>query len=124
MFSAFTTRASGNAAWMRSASESVLLQMSVGGMPPEKSRGLATSTRILPAEVGGAGGAEGVEGVPALGRVDDHLSVGGGVGEAARRRLASPLALRRRELVRRGSDAAGAEVLGHATVSRELIVTL
>ena len=36
---------------MRSASESVLQKSRVGGMPCEKSSGLATSTRILPARL-------------------------------------------------------------------------
>jgi len=48
VFSAFTTRASGNSRWICSPSESVLHTVSDGGIPFEKSSGLDTWTRIFP----------------------------------------------------------------------------
>ena len=48
VFSAFTTRASGNAAWIRSARLSSLHTDSVGGIPPLKSSAFATSTSTFP----------------------------------------------------------------------------
>ena len=49
MFSALTTRVSGNARWICSARLSSPPTEQRGGKPPEKSSGLATSTRTLPA---------------------------------------------------------------------------
>ena len=49
VLSALTTRTSGSARWICSPSESSLQTVSVGGMPREKSSGLATSTSTLPA---------------------------------------------------------------------------
>ena len=49
MFSAFTTRASGNARWIRSPRLSSLHTDSVGGIPWLKSSALATSISTLPA---------------------------------------------------------------------------
>ncbi len=49
VFSAFTTRACGKAAWIRSPRLSSLQTERVGGIPCEKSSGLATSISVLPA---------------------------------------------------------------------------
>jgi hypothetical protein len=46
-----TTRAAGNSRWMHSPRLSVLTTDSDGGMPWEKSSGLATSTRTLPSRL-------------------------------------------------------------------------
>ncbi len=47
----FTTRAAGNARWICSPRLSMLTGSRVGGMPREKSRGLATSISSLPARL-------------------------------------------------------------------------
>ena len=49
VFSVLTTRTSGSARWICSASESSLQTVSVGGIPCEVSSGLATSMSTLPA---------------------------------------------------------------------------
>jgi hypothetical protein len=48
VLSAFTTRASGKAAWIRSPRLSSLQKASVGGKPCDASSGLAMSIRVLP----------------------------------------------------------------------------
>ena len=48
MLSVFTTRACGNAFWIRSPSESFDPVKSDGGIPCEESSGFATSMRTLP----------------------------------------------------------------------------
>ena len=48
VFSVFTTRASGNARWICSPRLSVFTTDRTGGMPCEKSSGLATSAITLP----------------------------------------------------------------------------
>ena len=85
VFSALTTWVSGKAAWICSPRLSSLQTESVGGNPPEKSSGLATSTSTLPAQVRRARGLERRQRGVAGGAVEEQLAEAGGVGEGAAR---------------------------------------
>ena len=82
VFRVLTTRASGKARWICSPRLSVLATDSVGGIPCEKSSGLATSMTTLPARRPAPAGLERGDRGAARGRVDDELAVGARLREA------------------------------------------
>ena len=91
VFRALTTRAAGKARWICSPSESVLQTVSEGGMPREKSRGLAMSKRTLPSRFGPPACSASSEVAPEV-ALTTQLAVRGGLGEGAEPELGVLLA--------------------------------